>query len=838
MSFSLSAGVNVIEKDFTTIIPAVSSSVGAFAGAFAWGPVLDPQLISSENDLVSVFGKPNIKNYTSFFSASNFLAYTNSLFVTRVDSIARTACAEPSGSVVDVTLGTQSAIYNAGYTATFNTSPNGETATASIVLSGTTVVSCAMATNGSGYDGVPRIVLSGGGGGQGCVLTAVVSGGDHHVSSITIDNPGSGYTVAPTLTFQTNGAGMGAAATVTLTNGAVTGFNISQAGSGYYATTATVTVSGGGGTNASFTANISSGTIASLTPTAPGSGYTSRPTVTITGAGFGATANLAVLADTTINHFIIVNPGSGYRETPILTVKDAGGNVVTQPEMTVNAKFEGVTGLHNQQSYHTSFSTGTLVYGEFAAKWPGSLGNCIGVSCADVHSFDQLMDGLNPAPWEFHNEFDRAPGTSAYAAGVSGSDDEMHIVVIDRTGALTGAPGTILEKFAFVSKAVDAKLPDGTNNYYVDVLNERSKYIWWLDHPVAGDMVGGLTPNWGQPALSTNFTKLNVEFTYQFSGGTNGNTINTEFLLNDQNQQAAYELYQNAEQYDVSLIVCGKMTALSAKWIIENVCEIRKDCVAFCSPQHSAAMGSGPIIGNSSEEIFDVIGYRTGFDNGVANDEGPLPSSSYGVCDSGYKYQYDRYNDKYWWIPLNGDVAGLCARTDYTNDPWFSPGGFNRGQIKNVVKLAHNPNKAARDQLYKNSVNPVVSFPGQGVILYGDKTLLDKPSAFDRINVRRLFIVLEKAIAAAAKYSLFELNDTFTRAQFKSMVEPFLRDVQGRRGIYEFRVVCDERNNSGEIIDRNEFAGDIYIKPAKSINFINLSFIAARTAVSFSELGA
>ena len=279
------------------------------------------------------------------------------------------------------------------------------------------------------------------------------------------------------------------------------------------------------------------------------------------------------------------------------------------------------------------------------------------------------------------------------------------------------------------------------------------------------------------------------------------------------------------------------MTSLSAKWVIENVCETRMDCIAFCSAQHSAVMGGGPIIGDTSEEILDIVGYRTGIDNGVTNAEGPLPSSSYGVCDSGHKYQYDRYNDKYWWIPLNGDIAGLCARTDYTNDPWFSPGGFNRGQIKNAVRLAHNPRKAARDTLYKNGVNPVVSFPGQGIVLYGDKTLLAKPSAFDRINVRRLFIVLEKAIAIASKYTLFELNDTFTRAQFKSMVEPFLRDVQGRRGIIDFRVKCDETNNTGEVIDRNEFAGDIFIKPARSINYINLSFIAARTAVSFSEIG-
>lgn len=832
MAFSLSAGVNVIEKDFTTIVPAVSSSVGAFAGAFAWGPVLDPQYISSENNLIGTFGKPNVKNYTSFFSAANFLSYTNSMIVTRVDSGARSACAEPSGSVTGVTIQSQSAIYNTGYTATFNESNNGITATANIVLTGTGVASASMANVGQGYDGVPLVVLTSANGvGGGATAHATVSNGS--VATVVMDSAGSGYTLPPIVSFITNSGGVNAAATAVMSNGGVASFTSIVGGSGYVTSTPVVTFIGGGGQGAAAHATISgTGTISGIVIDSAGTGYTSKPNVSITGAGIGATINPAALVATTIDHFVIVNAGSGYRSTPVLTVKDAQGNVVTQPTLTVAAIFHGVTGLHNQQSYHTSYDTGSLVFGEFAAKYPGSLGNCIGISMADSWNFSNLT-----SPWEFYNEFDSAPGTSAYAAGVSSQNDEMHIVIIDRTGALTGSPGTILEKFAFVSKAVDAKLPDGTNNYYKDVLNQRSQYVWWLDHPVIGDMKNNATVNWGIPALSTTFSQLGVEFTYQFSGGTDGNTVNTEYLLNDSNQQAAYSLYKNSELWDISLVICGKMTSLSAKWIIENIAEVRKDCIVFCSAQHTAAMGGGPIIGDSSEEILDLVGYRTGIDAGVINSEGPLPSSSYGVCDSGYKYQYDRYNDKYWWIPLNGDIAGLCARTDYTNDPWFSPGGFNRGQIKNVVKLAHNPDKAARDVLYKNGVNPVVSFPGEGVILYGDKTLLAKPSAFDRINVRRLFIVLEKAISTASKYSLFELNDTFTRAQFKSMVEPFLRDVQGRRGIIDFRVKCDETNNTGEVIDRNEFAGDIYIKPARSVNFINLSFIAARTAVSFSEIG-
>jgi len=272
------------------------------------------------------------------------------------------------------------------------------------------------------------------------------------------------------------------------------------------------------------------------------------------------------------------------------------------------------------------------------------------------------------------------------------------------------------------------------------------------------------------------------------------------------------------------LIMLGKASSTVATHVINNVAETRLDAIAFVSPEDNS---TGDVITDATSTPTTAINtYRDA-----------LPSSSYAVVDSGYKYQYDRYNDKYRYVPLNGDVAGLCARTDYSADPWFSPAGYNRGQVKNVVKLAFTPNKTARDALYKNGVNPVVTFPGQGTVLFGDKTALAKPSAFDRINVRRLFIVLEKAISVAAKYQLFEFNDSFTRAQFKNLVEPFLRDVQGRRGITDFAVVCDDTNNTAEVIDRNEFACDIFIKPNRSINFINLTFVAARSGVSFEEIG-
>ena len=389
----------------------------------------------------------------------------------------------------------------------------------------------------------------------------------------------------------------------------------------------------------------------------------------------------------------------------------------------------------------------------------------------------------------------------------------MHIAVVDEDGLFTGIAGTVLEIFPNISKALGAKSENGTDIYYRSHINQNSRYIYWAA-PLSG---------------ITNIGKSYVIPNINFSAGTCSVVNDSLYYGRDGALPRAadyingYNLFKNAEEVDVSLILGGgQATSTVPIHIINNIVEYRKDCIAVFSPRYADVVNNS---GYAGSEVDDIVQFRN-----------LLPSTSYAVLDSGWKYQYDKYADVYRYVPANGDTAGTMVRTDIERDPWWSPAGYNRGQIKNVIKMAYNPNKTDRDQLYKRGINPIVTFPGEGTILFGDKTLLTKPSAFDRINVRRLFIVLEKAIATASKYTLFEFNDAFTRAQFKAMVEPFLRDVQGRRGITDFRVVCDETNNTPEVIDRNEFIGDIYIKPARSINFIQLNFVAVRTGVDFTEI--
>jgi len=467
--------------------------------------------------------------------------------------------------------------------------------------------------------------------------------------------------------------------------------------------------------------------------------------------------------------------------------------------------------IKNEDVYEQTYlhSNHSNAYGAFVSRYPGSLGNSI-----KVEVFDSANNTLFNA-WSYKSYFTSVPGTSDQVTLAGGSNDEMHIVVVDTTGLVSGSAGTVLETYPFISKASDGTM-NGMSTYWKQVIFNNSKYIYVMD-PVS---YANTHATWGLDS-STTFARIPTGVGYYPNGFYSKTMVDgADDTPTDANLENGYSLFSNKESIDISLVLTGDASVGVQQYVIDNVASSRKDCVAFISPPSSA------VINQSGDETTNIKTWLTSL----------ARSSSFVVADSGWKYQLDKYNNVYRWIPLNGDVAGLCVYTDAIKDPWFSPAGFNRGAIKNAIKLAWNPSKTYRDTLYAAGVNSVVSFQGQGIVLFGDKTLQSKPSAFDRINVRRLFITLEKSIATAAQYSLFELNDEFTRAQFVSLVTPFLRDIQGRRGITDFKVVCDSTNNTPNVIDSNQFVGDIYIKPARSINFIQLNFVAVATGVDFNTI--
>jgi len=456
-------------------------------------------------------------------------------------------------------------------------------------------------------------------------------------------------------------------------------------------------------------------------------------------------------------------------------------------------------------------------------------GESLEVASITSNTSATLVDPLSPSSaalstavnylreWEFAGNFDYPPTTSDFATRRGVTNDEVHVIITDEDGEWTGAKGTVLEIFPALSVASDGKSEDGQALYYKEAINRRSKYIWWMKHPNGtGADTAPNTAAWGTSAnvaSKPSYTQSRTNISASMTGGADGQE------LSDANIILGYDKFKSAEDVDVSLIITGAVSSVINSYLISNIAETRKDCMVFVSPEQS------DVVNNEGNEVDAVNDFRN-----------LLPSSSYSVIDCGWKYQYDKYNDTFRYVPLNPDTAGLVVRTTVERDFFFSPAGFNRGSVKNVARLAWNPNKTQRDLLYKNGVNPVVSFAGQGTLLFGDKTLLAKPSAFDRINVRRLFITLEKSIANFARFSMFEFNDDFTRSSFVSSVEPFLRDIQGRGGITDFAVVCDESNNTQEVIDRNEFIGSIFVKPTKSINFVLLNFVAVRSGVDFEEV--
>lgn len=669
MGFQVSPGVEVKEVDLTNIVPAVSTTIGAVCGPFEKGPVSEITSISSEKQLVEVFGKPNANNFEYFFTAANFLQYSNSLRVVRTESALKNASSGGSGILIRNTLHYQESF-----------------------------------ADGQGTHGTWSARTAG-----------------IHANGIKID-----------ICDKNNFSEM--------SNKQVNDASASAA------------------------------------------------EATITMDAFDA-------ADFAVGEVIEF-------------YSDAGGTVFA-------------TG-HEAQKYEitavdTSAETITI------RQLDDPAGSGLIADLAD--------DSYVKRYWRFSDLFDTAPGTSEFATARGVLDDEIHIVVYDSSGRQTGFDNdvagerlnSVLETFAFVSKHPEATTPQGNSNYYPDVIYRDSKFIYWGDHPTAAIDASG---DWGQP-LSSDLSVQGSSAFNKLSTGVENVDRSTlangtdDYAVTDGEQLTSYARFDDGEAVDVNLIMAAKATSTLATNLI-TIVEKRKDALVFISPERSDVVG----VADSNTQTTNVKNF---FDL--------LPSTSFAVFDSGYKYQYDRFNDVYRYVPLNGDIAGVTAFTESVADAFFSPAGFTRGQIRGAVKLAYEPNKDQRDTLYKARINPVNSFPGQGTVLFGDKTALAKPSAFDRINVRRLFIILEKAIATAAKFQLFEFNDEFTRAQFKNLVEPFLREIQGRRGITDFKVVADESNNTGEVIDRNEFVADIFVKPTRSINFITLNFVAVRTGVAFTEIG-
>jgi hypothetical protein len=557
-------------------------------------------------------------------------------------------------------------------------------------------------------------------------------------------------------------------------------------------------------------ASIRNGAIANadIAITNPATGLhlnTANITVTFSAApagGVTATANIvpAALVAGNVNAINITNFGAGYTSAPTLTITEPGVATNATAVVTLSGRIATPRIIKNSNDYSNN---STVANGTFAARYAGTFGNNIKVSM-----WGNTTTALST--WEYGSYFDKAPATTDFISDnfTSTANDELYIVVVDTTGAISGAPNTVLEKFT-ASKATNARDENNNSMYYKDVLFNKSRWAYQVGYPAILGNAWGVAANsnyvFGQLATAPANT------TYQLLGGTYATATRLDI-------STALNVFTDPA-LDVSLIVTSAHDDFVQSHAIQSIAEARKDCMVFVSPPLANVQSSDP--------VSSIVAYRTG----LLDDQ-----SSYAVMDSGWKYQYDKYNDTYRWIPLNADVAGMCARTDAEREPWFSPAGQVRGQVKSVVRLAYNPDQGDRDALYKQNINPVVSFNGEGTYLFGDKTLLGRQSAFNRINVRRLFIVLEKTISKAARGSLFEFNDEFTRSQFVSLVDPYLRSVQAGRGIYDYRIVCDDRNNTPEVIDRNEFVGDIYIKPARSVNFIQLNFVALRTGVAFEEI--
>ena len=755
MAFQVSAGVEVKEIDLTNVVPAVSTSIGGYAGPFRWGPIEDITLIGSETELANQFGKPKNVAPTneSFFTAASFLKYGNALKVVRTtDDTLKNSVAGGVGASLTSLAFTNDSPVSTTVLAGVNSSPT---------LIGEFVIT---SDNGSGASVEPNYEVKTGDG----------------TAGFSIASAGSGYTANDVVG-------------VDLGEGKVLPIKISIVdGDG------SVTALANSGTNSPSLFTVK-------TPTKFTSVATTATSADVSGSsGTGLQVDLIYSA----NSFTVLAGGSGYSVVDSPNFKLFGDGALVFPLDNDSPATVGQAATTNAGSNilptisAAAASTATLIKnddnfesikgalsGDVFSRYAGELGNSTRVYIVNAANAASLV--FNGTTNLVSDQFDAAP-----------TGNELHIMITTTEDAFTGngTTETEVEKWAFLNSVSTSKDADGSSNYYVNVINNSSE---WIYIPSAISGVLTLTSTTGKFELAGGVD--------QGTSVTAGDVVSGIDLLADPETEDVNLLFALADANGDNTIANKVLATATA----------RKDAVGFISP---------PIADTKLQSASNALSNVQDYKNSLT------PIDSYGVISSTSAYVYDKYNDQFIYIGTQGHLAGLCANTDRVAEAWFSPGGFNRGQLRGVTKLAYNPKKADRDALYKNGINPIVTFPGQGTILFGDKTLQAKPSAFDRINVRRLFITLEKAIATAAKFQLFELNDEFTRAAFRNLVEPFLRDVQGRRGITDFLVVCDETNNTGQVIDSNRFVADIFIKPARSINFITLNFIATRTGVEFSEI--
>ena len=771
MAFQVSPGINVSEIDLTTSIPSLATTIGAFGGVFRWGPIGKFILVDSENTLALRYGKPTTDNFETFFTAANFLAYGNALYVSRAavttgfsNTVALSDVNLQGNSTVILTgnnhgVAAGQAVFGAGI-------PDGTFV--SSVTANSTALEVILTTNATTSTDAQLNFFA-----NTLALNAVANSGVVELADNIVKNADD---------FEDKGSS-----------------------NATFASTQFV---------ARYPGDLGNSLRVSMCDSANQYARTIDPFSNTSVGGTAATYRLDQLSAAGIT----INVNSSVAN--VFLTWDSGASTLTYAETktAANTVLQSLSVGDFIELGNSSVGTQTLKIKSLPAV---TSEDAVTQAFFDIQFEDTWNRASNftantiSRKWEFFNTIPTAPGTSRYLTdrGLT-TIDQVSVVIVDENGKHSGVPGTVLEVYENLSRASDAIGEDGTTAFYKTIVSDNSRYVW-----ATNDRAEAVT------ATATNLANSTTSLPYSksFVGGRDGVNENTATVAA---LAAAYDIFADATSVDVSLLMAGKSVGASngaqlANYLIDNIAEVRKDCVVFVSPQKEDVVGTAV----EGSQASNIVAFRQSVRN-----------SSYAFIDSGYKYQYDKYNDVYRYVPLNGDIAGLTARSDDLRDPWFSPAGFSRGQIRNLVKLAYSPNKTDRDLLYKNDINPVITQPGQGTVLFGDKTALGRPSAFDRINVRRLFIILQKTIATAANQMLFEFNDEFTRAQFLNLVEPFLRDVQGRRGITDFRVVCDETNNTPEVVDTNRFVGDIYIKPAKSINFIQLNFVAVRSGVEFNEV--